>query len=118
MLFSTDVKGVLDYHMPFVIKMVNLLALIPHLITQDLLTQHERELLQNRTLTEYDRKLELFHFIDQKPRGHQKFLEAVSEEREHLGHREIIRLFCCKFAVQVASELCTNQNLLIASMLS
>ena len=93
MLFYTaDLKAILDYHMPDVIKWINLIALLPYLISHGLLTQHERELLKNRTLTEEERKLELISLIDKKPEGHQKFLEALSEEHEHSGHKEIVNI--------------------------
>ena len=84
----------LDHHRSSIVKYINLLALIPYLIASGLLTQHEKELLQNRNLTEYERKLELLTVVEKKgSEGCWKFLKAVSEEPEHSGHREIVRIF-------------------------
>ena len=76
--------------MPSILEMINLQALIPYLISHGLLTEHEKQLLRNNDHTEHQRKQELISIIQSKgSEGCRIFLAAVSEEPEHLGHREI-----------------------------
>ena len=92
-LITTDLKATLDNHMPSVLEKINLQALIPYLISHGLLTEHERQLLRNNYLTEHQRKQELISIIQSKgSEGCRMFLAAVSEEPEHLGHREIVAI--------------------------
>ena len=76
--------------MPSILEKINLQALIPYLISHGLLTEHEKQLLRNNDHTEHQRKQELISIIQSKgSEGCRIFLSAVSEEPEHLGHREI-----------------------------
>ena len=102
-LFTTDLKAALDNHMPSIVEKINLQALIPYLISHGLLTEHERQLLRNSYLTECQRKQELISIIQSKgPEGCRMFLEAVSQEPEHLGHREIVTILSAPDNASVA----------------
>ena len=90
---ESDLKAALDDHTPSVLEKINLQALIPYLISHGLLTEHERQLLRNNYLTEHQRKQELISIVQSKgSEGYRMFLAAVSEEPEHLGHREILEV--------------------------
>ena len=79
--------------MPSILEKINLQALIPYLISHGLLTEHERQLLWNIYLPEHHRKQELISIILSKgPEGSRLFLEAVSKEPAHLGHRYIVAI--------------------------
>ena len=96
--------------------MMNLLNLLPYLISHGLLTMPDWELLQNRSPTELQRKIDLFLFIDKKPNGYQKFFDAVSEEPEHLGHRDITRILIGSnkpAVVPATSKFCTRPSRLL-----
>ena len=71
---------------------------------QHLLTDDEYDILLNVMLSERMRKLKLLKFIEDKgPEGFQRFLSALHDEPEHLGHKEITELFTPyrKFLLQV-----------------
>ena len=76
--------------MTSILEMINLQALMPYLHRHHLLTKHQTDMLLNSTLTEYHRKQELISILLSKgDEGCRRFLDAVSEEPEHLGHSEI-----------------------------
>ena len=67
---------------------------MPYLNQQQLLTRRENEVLLNLHLSPRERVLQLLQFLQGKGEdGLQRFLKAVADEPEHLGHRDIMELF-------------------------
>lgn len=61
---------------------------------QHLLTDDENDTLLNMVLSERVRVLKLLQFMETKgPEGFMRFLKALADEPEHLGHKEITQLF-------------------------
>ena len=73
---------------------IKLEAILPYLNKYHLLTDSENDDLLNVVLSERIRVLKLIHFIEGKgPEGFQRFLTALAEEPDHLGHKELAQLF-------------------------
>lgn len=66
---------------------------MPYLNQQQLLTDYENDVLLNEVLSHRMRVLKLIRFMETKgPEGFQRFLKAIANEPDHLGHREIAEL--------------------------
>ena len=90
----TDAKIVLRHHQPDLAQYIKLESLLPYLNQQHLLTDDENDVLLNVELSNRWRVLKLLQFIEGKgPEGLQRFLRALAEEPDHLGHEEITKLF-------------------------
>ena len=90
----TAPKTLLRYHQPELAQYIHLETLLPHLNHHYLLTDDENEVLLNLALTQRVRVLKLLQFMESKgPDGFQKFLKAIADEPEHMGHRELTKLF-------------------------
>ena len=86
-------KAALDNHMPSILEKIDLQALVPYLTSRGLLTMDEQYILLDSTCSEHHRKQLLVSIIPSKgSEGYRRFLEAVSEEPKHLGHREIVAM--------------------------
>ena len=104
-MYYTDAKVLLRRHQPELVQYIKLESILPYLNQQHLLTDDEYDILLNVMLSERMRKLKLLKFIEGKgPEGFQRFLRALHDEPEHLGHKEITELFTpyCKFLLQVS----------------
>ena len=87
-----DFEKLLNTHQPLMVKRLKLLSLVPYLNRYHLLTEDESEQLQNNHLTENDRIMKLISLLKRKGlEGYQKFLQALEEEPEHLGHKEVLQ---------------------------
>ena len=76
------------------VQHLNIDALLPFLVQQHLLTDQERKVLLNEILTHSLKVMKLLHFVEMKgPEGFRRFLKAVANEKEHIGHREVEELF-------------------------
>ena len=65
--------------------------LMPHLIAKDLLTRSEREKLDSLQGLEYDQNKYLLKILPRKgDHSYKLFLECLEEEKEHLGHKDIV----------------------------
>jgi hypothetical protein len=90
----TDAKVVLRHHAPELAQYIKLECILPYLNQQHLLTDDENDILLNVMLSERMRILKLLKFIESKgPEGFQRFLRALQDEPEHLGHKELTELF-------------------------
>jgi hypothetical protein len=89
-----DAKVVLRHHAPELAQYIKLECILPYLNQQHLLTDDENDILLNVMLSERMRILKLLKFIESKgPEGFQRFLRALQDEPEHLGHKELTELF-------------------------
>lgn len=87
-------KLLLRHHQPQLAQYINLESLVPYLNQQQLLTDDENEVLLNLYLSQRTRVLKLLQFLETKGEvGFQRFLKAVADEPEHLGHTHISKLF-------------------------
>ena len=76
------------------VQYLNIDALLPFLVQQHLLTDQERKVLLNEILTHRLKVMKLLHFVEMKgPEGFMRFMKAISNEKEHMGHREVEELF-------------------------
>ena len=84
----------LRHFQPTLVKYINLSALLPYLNKQQLLTDLENEVLCNLLIPHRSRVQKLLQFMEAKgERGFRLFLEAISEEPEHLGHQDLTEMF-------------------------
>ena len=75
---------------PNFVTYLDLPSLIPHLNAHLLLTCQQDEFLRNERHTRHDRILKLLEYINGKgPNGYKNFLQALREERTHMGHKEL-----------------------------
>ncbi len=90
----TAPKILLRHHQPQLVQYLSIDALIPYLNQQQLLTDDENDILLNLFLSNRTRVLKLLQFIERKgDEGFQRFLKAVADEPEHMGHKDITKLF-------------------------
>ena len=90
----TDAKVLLRKHSPELAQYIKLESLLPYLNKYSLLTDSEYDELLNVVINERTRVLKLIRFIEGKgPEGFQRFLRALDEEPEHLGHKELTQIF-------------------------
>lgn len=93
-LYYTDAKVLLHMHSPELAQYIKLESLLPYMNKYLLLTDSENDELLNMVINERTRVLKLLHFLKGKgPEGFQRFLRALDEEPEHLGHKELSQLF-------------------------
>ena len=85
--------NVLKKQQPELVRLINLLELVPYLNRHELLTDREDDILQNSLVPHHDRVLNLLRIIEKKGRdGYEKFLQALKEETSHLGHRQVVNI--------------------------
>ena len=85
--------NVLKKQQPELVRLINLLELVPYLNRHELLTNRENDILQNSLVPHHDRVLNLLQIIEKKgPDGYEKFLRALKEETSHLGHRQVVNI--------------------------
>ena len=90
--FCADPYSLLKY-MDEIVKLVDLKALVPVLNKHSVITGEESEQLLNPNLTSHDRKRKLTEFMDNKgKKGRNLFLQALLEEKEHIGHQQLYEL--------------------------
>lgn len=90
----TAAKMLLRKYQPELVQYINIEALLPYLVQQHLLTDHEKEVLLNEFLTHRVKVMKLLHFIECKgPTGFQMFLKAIANEPDHEGHKYIAEFF-------------------------
>ena len=74
------------------IEKIDIGSLLPHLVTMDLLTDDDKEVLMNVTRTRTDR---IHHLIDVLPRKafgwFDNFLECLQRSTSGTGHADIIK---------------------------
>ena len=87
------------------LSLVNLDTLVPHLHAHSLLTEIESyHLTDNPSLSPQERKMKLAGFMVAKgTTGLSKFLTALAEERQHVGHRDLLRILidACKGKIKL-----------------
>jgi len=84
----------LRHFQPTLVKYINLSALLPYLNKHLLLTDNENDILSNPSMPHRSRVQKLLQFMEAKgEKGFQLFLEAISEEPEHLGHKDLTEMF-------------------------
>lgn len=67
---------------------------MPYLNQQMLLTDDENDILLHLYLSNRCRVLKLLQFIETKgDEGFRRFLKAIADEQEHMGHSELTKLF-------------------------
>jgi len=77
-------------HHPHIDRLVDLPSLIPHLNAHHLLTPGQAEHLGNEHLSHSQRVGKLLEYIQKKGvEGYRLFLQAIEEERTHIGHKEL-----------------------------
>ena len=81
-------------HCEVIIQLLNMEALLHHLLKRDLLTQDEYEVIDR--YKEMPRKQNRHFLLNVLPRkgksGFEKFLESLKAEKEHLGHQDLFEL--------------------------
>ena len=71
-------------------KTLNLTYLLPHLLQKRLVTAEEDELLRQQNRSTLDKNNEFLRILKTKgSTAFSKFLEALNEESQHLGHEDI-----------------------------
>ena len=74
-----------------IVTLLDLDAIRPHLVQVGLLTEEERELLSEQSLSSRVRKQELTKILSQKGSGCvSKFLECLSREKSNSGHAQLL----------------------------
>ena len=87
-----DCRALLNRYQPDFVTYLDLPSLIPYLNRHSLLTRQQDELLRNEHHTKQDRVLKLLEYIEGKgPEGYKKFVQALREERTHMGHKELYK---------------------------
>ena len=77
-------------HFKDFLSYINLNSLHPWLVQYSLLTSDQSELLRNVHIGENERIVNLLGFMEKKgARGYSLFLQAIREEKEHIGHDEL-----------------------------
>ena len=95
--------NVLKRQQPELVRLINLLELVPYLNRHELLTDREDYILQNSLVPHHDRVLNLLQIIEKKGcDGYEKFLQALKEETSHLGHRQVVNILTA--ATQASSS--------------
>lgn len=98
-------KKSLLVHYSLLIKKIDIGALLPHLVTMDLLTDDDKEVLMNiaRTLTE-----KIHHLVDVLPRKafgwFDKFLECLKRSTSGTGHSDIIKVLSITYDLLLSEE--------------
>jgi len=72
-------------------KTLNLFCLLPHLKSRKLVTEKEEQQLSNSTKTDKEKNTECLRIL--RTKGHRAFLlfvEALNNEKEHLGHEDLV----------------------------
>ena len=73
-------------------------ALLPHAFTNKLLTRDEYEIIDSLKGT--PRKQNRYFLLNVLPRkgetAHQRFLDSLKAEKEHLGHEDLVKLLSAK----------------------
>ena len=90
LLLSTDYRDLLMEHHPHIDQLLDLPSLIPHLNAHYLLTPGQAEHLGNEHFSHSQRVGKLLEYIQRKGlEGYRLFLQAIEEERTHIGHKEL-----------------------------
>ena len=81
-------------HHEALIQNLNIQALLPHLLKNELLTQGEYEEIARfkDTPTEQNQHFILAVLPRKGQSAHEKFVESLKAERQHLGHRDLVKL--------------------------
>ena len=81
-----------------ILQSLNLEALIPHLLKNDLLTQSEYQELE--VYKEMPRRQNRYFLLTVLPRKGREafnmFIECLKAEKGHLGHRDLVKTLCNK----------------------
>ena len=90
-LFPTvDYRDLLMEHHPHIERLLDLPSLIPQLNAHHLLTPGRAEHLSNEHFSHSQRVEKLLEYIRRKgAEGYRLFLQAIEEERTHIGHKEL-----------------------------
>lgn len=90
LLPSTDYHDLLMEHHPHFDRLLDLPSLIPQLNAHHLLTPGQAEHLGNEHFSHSQRVGKLLEYIQRKGlEGYRLFLQAIEEERTHIGHKEL-----------------------------
>ena len=77
-------------HHPHIERLLDLPSLIPQLNAHHLLTPGQAEHLSNEHFSHSQRVGKLLEYIQRKGvEGYRLFLQAIEEERTHIGHKEL-----------------------------
>ena len=83
--------------MDLIVRYVNLETLVPVLNKYGVITREESEQLLNTNMTSQKRKRDLTAYLESKGNtGFTLFLQALKEETEHCGHKELHDLLVSK----------------------
>ena len=98
-------KKALQKNYPVLIEKIDIGALLPHLITMDLLTDEDKEILMNVAKTRTDK---IHHLIDVLPRKafgwFNNILECLQRSSSGTGHADIIKM------LSITYELLNNHE--------
>jgi len=74
-------------------KYINLDCLLPYLNRHKILTRSERSLFKNSSKSQNEKIADLLQVLDGKDNGTVlKFIQALKEETEHVGHKKLCSL--------------------------
>ena len=91
-ILSTGVESVYLVHQGDIVQLVDLNTLVPVLNRHHVLTQEQSSDLLRSMISHQERKRQLVEFMSTKgEEGYRLFLQALREEREHLGHRQLYK---------------------------
>jgi len=91
---TKSLLNIIEELSPEIHSSIDMDALFPYLMKYITMTDEEYSMLSPQCGTSHKRVANLLEFLRKKDDAiHQKFLQALKEEGEHMGHEYLCRLF-------------------------